>query len=119
MKGLILALGLLLSTTQSSTSEELSIGVRPISGGYICDTEDQVKRLIAQQGLPIEGCGQMIGTTPANVILYDVYEADGYRFALARYEFTGAVSWGSQTQYGWWGTAQPIPISLEKEGELL
>ena len=111
-KRTVLALCLALYPT-GSMAEEQPIGVHVLTGIYICDTAAQVKQLIAQHGLPLAGCGHMTAVAPADVILLEIYEADGYRFALTRYEFTVPVPWKVQTQYGWLGTAHAISVSPE------
>ena len=85
---------------------------RMISGGIICDSLEDVERLIRRE--PQATCGRLVGAFPAEVTMLEPFEHNGLRFHMARYDFLRPVPWGNQTQFGFWGAPEPI----RKPGEL-
>ena len=97
-----------------SMAEEQTLGIFAIKGGYICNSPEQLLALIETKGqVQIDGCGTLNVAFPANVVLYDIYDSSGLRFALARYEFMVDVPWGVPVQYGFWGPPITIQASLD------
>lgn len=102
---------LMFGTCAPAHAEE-HVGRLSIQGGYICDTQEQLHELIEHQGqVPVEGCGVLRQHMWGDVYLLDVYEADGLRYLMARYDFPmrhpdGTIT--TWTQWGFWGRPQPI-----------
>ena len=81
-----------------------------INGGLICDTlEDAISYI---QGEEAPTCGTLVIPTLAVVIELAPFEHDGLIFLMTQYDFLEPVSWGVQTQYGFWGAPQPAPASF-------
>ena len=81
-------------------------------GVLICDTADQVKQVIATAfAEKVDGCGVLQKPMFADIVLTETHEADGKRYALARFELpfdNGAVV----MQFGIWGVAELTPAAL-------
>lgn len=101
----------------STTRAEEQLSRRLIQNGIICDFAESVIEHIAAEGKTAPAdCGRLTQPMWADVYLTEIYEAHGYRFMLARYEFPMAQADGTVeiwVQYGYWGAPRPIPASFD------
>jgi len=73
-----------------------------IGGGIMCDSIEEVVRLIKEPASPPTGCGVLNGSALAKVTHLSSVRIGDFVFRIARYDFMGDYSF-KETQYGYWG----------------
>ena len=83
-----------------------------LEGGLICDTLEQAVHNIENPETFSEGCGLLAKPIVGTVTILGVFDHNGLRFHLARYEFVGDNGF-NPIQYGFWGVPTPVePVNV-------